>query len=181
MNLYRYYKFIESFNSIALLDNKFLLQNYLNILNNINLLRFNYRYAIYKQAYYKHKKILFKLNLNNRFKKKVLLNLNKFNNTFLTKLAGSVVSFSTNFNKNFKSLDYALQDKIKESIFYKKKKKDIINLNNNKINYKNFLSFMVNYKGTDKVYVKSLNLLRKRKKDLYIINRNHLQINKINK
>lgn len=180
-NLYRYYKFIESFNSIALLDNKFLLQNYLNILNNINLLRFNYRFAIYKQAHYKHKKFLFKLNLNNRLKKKVLLNLNKFNNTFLTKLAGSIVTFSTSFDKNFKSLDYALQNKIKESIVYKKKKKDIINLNNQKINYKNFLSFMVNYKGKDKVYVKSLNLLRKRKKDLYIINRNHLQINKINK
>jgi len=175
-NLYKFYRFIQKFNSITLIDKKFILHSYLNILNNMHLLRFNYRFAMQKQAYYKNKKNLSQWNLTNKVKSKILLNLNKYNNIFLNKLVRSIIN--VNFDKNFKLLDSSLQNKIKESISLKLKKNEIIKLsvNNQKINYKNFLSFMHNYKGLGKVYVKSLNLLRKGKKENYVVNKNAKQI-----
>lgn len=71
----RKYLFLNLFNSINILNKKFLLFQYLNLLDKSQLLRFNYRFSIYKQGILKF--------LNNK---------------------RSALSFNLNFNRGIKGI-----------------------------------------------------------------------------
>jgi len=50
--------FVKVFNKIRILNPKFLLQHYLNLLDKFKLLRFNYRFALYKQGLHKIQNVM---------------------------------------------------------------------------------------------------------------------------
>lgn len=112
--------FLNLFNKLPILNKKFILFNYLNLLDNFKLLRFNYRFAVYKQGLRKiedyHKKH-FRFNISKRNRSANIIVQNKFG--FLEEKRRYILASKLNSNVHInKFFNYKIKNFI--NIFYRK-------------------------------------------------------------
>ena len=111
--------FLNLFNKLPILNKKFILFNYLNLLDNFKLLRFNYRFAVYKQGLHKiqdyNKKHFRYISKRNRSAHEVVQNKFGFLEEKRRYILASKLNSNVHLNKFF---NYKIKNFI--NIFYRK-------------------------------------------------------------
>lgn len=119
INISYKFLFLNLFNKLPILNKKFILFNYLNLLDNFKLLRFNYRFAVYKQGLHKiqdYSQKQFRYTLKqNRSAKVFVQNKFKFLEEKRRYILGSKLNSSVHVNKF-----YSYKVKNFMNIFYRK-------------------------------------------------------------